>query len=92
MNEAGETKPGALDIPSIAQRYSISRRTIRRWMTRGLPYFQEGPRCKILIKPDDVERYLQRHCHEPMDLGRMIEETVNALNTKRKEKRNRSVS
>jgi hypothetical protein len=38
----------------------VSSKTMQRWIERGLPISQAGPREKILIKPSDIERYLTR--------------------------------
>ena len=63
-----------LDIREITRRYPVSRRTVKRWLDRGLVYFQATPRSKILIRPEDIEQFLQRRCKTQIDLNQMADE------------------
>ena len=38
----------------------ISLSTSKRWLKEGLPYYQACKRGRILIRPSDVEAFLQR--------------------------------
>ena len=46
------------DIKSLAEEYSISIFTIRRFVKMGLPHYRLGK--KILIKPEDFEEWFER--------------------------------
>ncbi len=52
--------PGNWDIPTAAERIGVSPHTLRTWLRqRRLPYIRAGRR--ILLVPDDVERFLRTH-------------------------------
>ena len=75
------------DLPAIdmmgttttARRYDSSTKTVYRWLDQGLPFFQSSPRSKILIRPDDVETFLQRRCHAQVDVNVMVEDLAKEL-------------
>ena len=48
---------------------------MKRWISKGLPYFQEGPRTKVLIRPGDIEEFLTKRQAERPALDVLIEET-----------------
>ena len=51
---------GNWDIPTAAERIGVSKYTLRNWLRqRRLPYIRAGRR--ILLVPEDVERFLQVH-------------------------------
>ena len=68
-----------MDIATAARRNDSSTRTVYRWLDQGLPFFQATPRSKILIRPDDVEKFLQRRCRPPVDVNAMVEDTMKEL-------------
>ena len=68
-----------LDVRTIALRNSVSTKTVHRWIGRGLPFTQGFPRAKILIKPEDVEAFLQRRCKIQVDLDEMVKEVAGQL-------------
>ena len=48
------------DIPTAAERIGVSKYTLRTWLRqRRLPYIRAGRR--VLLVPEDVERFLQVH-------------------------------
>jgi excisionase family DNA binding protein len=55
-------------------------RTLRRLIARpgGLPYHQAG-RGKSLIKKSDLDNYLERFRHEPLDLDALADQAVAEL-------------
>ena len=79
MEHSEPSEATTLDICGITQRYPVSRRTVKRWLDRGLPYFQEAPRRKIFVKVEDVEQFLQRRCKTQVDLNAMVDATVKEL-------------
>ena len=76
VNQTAPLEARLLDIAKTAQRYSSSRRTVKRWLDRGLPFFQAAPGSKILIKPEDVEAFLTRHCRTQVDLNALVDEVM----------------
>lgn len=54
------SQPGFLSIERAARWTDVSVRTIERWIGRGLPTYQAGPREKVLIRPVDIEAFLMR--------------------------------
>lgn len=74
-------KPGYLSIQGAAHYASVSTRTIKRWITRGLPVYQGTLRGKVLIKPADIDAYLEKK-RVPMpdvDLDAMVEDVLAGL-------------
>ncbi len=74
MGNVGQIEPATarLDLQKVAYRYSVSRRTVQRWLDRGLPFSQVTTRSKILVKPEDVEAFLTRRCKTQGDLNAMV--------------------
>ena len=68
-----------LDIKTTAQWCSVSPRTIRRWISAGLPIFQASPRSKILLRADDVQAFLSRQRPPQSDLDRLVAQTWEEL-------------
>ena len=72
-----------MDVATAANWACVSRRTVRRWINRGLPVYGSGPRSKLLIKISDIEAFLtRRQAHQP-DLDVMVQEVLNDLNGKK---------
>ena len=73
--EAKRLNPGFLPLAEAAQWAGVSPRTMKRWISKGLAYFQEGPRTKVLIRPGDIEEFLTKRQAERPALDVLIEET-----------------
>ncbi len=58
----------------------VSDSTVDRWLEKGLAYHQAPGRSLILIKPIDVEAFLQRKSVKKPDLNQLVEETMAGLN------------
>jgi excisionase family DNA binding protein len=58
-------------------------RTLRRLIAQpgGLPHYRVG-RGKLLIKRADLDRFLEAHRREPMDLDRIADEAVAEMGLK----------
>lgn len=69
------SRPGYLTIQAAAYYASVSERTIKRWIARGLPSFQGSLRGKVLIRPGDIDLYMQKKPIpvEKHDLDAMVE-------------------
>ena len=74
------TQPGYLSIEHAAEWADVSTKTIKRWIKAGLPTYQAGPRAKVLVKPIDIDEFLNRKQAPTPDLGAMVEEALQGLN------------
>ena len=63
----------------IASMYSVSSRTVTRWIEHGLPYSQESPGAKVLISPADVEEFLRPKRKAQLDLNAMVQDVMTDL-------------
>ncbi len=77
--EAKGLTPGFLPLAEAAQWAGVSPRTMKRWISKGLAYFQEGPRTKVLIRPGDIEAFLTKREVAKPNLDTMVEEVVRDL-------------
>ncbi len=73
-------QPGYLSVRHAAVWADVSPRTITRWIKAGLPTYQAGPREKVLVKPSDIDDFLNRKQTDTPDLGAMVDEVVQGLN------------
>jgi excisionase family DNA binding protein len=72
-------QPGYLPLREAAAWAGVSERTLKRWISRGLPAFQAGPREKVLIRPTDIDAFLTRQQVPQPDLKAMAEEVFQNL-------------
>lgn len=49
-----------LSVRDILESLPISMRSVRRWIHRGLPVYQSGPRAKVIIRRQDLELFLKK--------------------------------
>ena len=77
--EAKGLNPGFLPLAEAAQWAGVSPRTMKRWISKGLPYFQEGPRPKVLIRQGDIEEFLTRRQTERPALDVMVDTVMSEL-------------
>ena len=63
-----------LPLAKAAQWAFVRPRTIRRWLTEGLPTHRAGPRTRLLITPSDIEAFLTRQqvAWVPLNVLRLI--------------------
>ena len=66
-------EPGFLPLDQAARWMGVSSRTIKRWIQKGLPKHQAGPRSKVLIRRGDLEEFLTRTQCTPV-LETLVEE------------------
>ncbi len=71
--------PGFLPLEQAAAWAGVSVRTLKRWIERGLPRYQAGPRSKVLIRPADIEAYLTRQQANPPTIDVLVDEVVKEL-------------
>jgi excisionase family DNA binding protein len=64
-----------LTLRAAASFCSLSERTIKRMIARGLPVYRPSPGGKILIKPEDLDAYMMRQQAQPVNvLDDLLEE------------------
>ncbi len=68
-----------MSLVDAAHWAGVSPRTLKRWISRGLPTYQAGPREKVLVKPGDIDQFLTRKQAPTPDLGVMVDEVFHGL-------------
>jgi predicted site-specific integrase-resolvase len=74
---------GFLDIERAAAWSSVSRRTMERWIQRGLRVYQAGPRAKVLIRCRDIEDFLTKRQAPKPALDALVDATMKELRVRR---------
>ena len=72
-------QPGYLPLLEAAAWAGVSVRTMKRWIKKGLPTYQAGPREKVLIRPADIDAFLTRQQAQEPDLETMVQEVLRSL-------------
>ena len=57
----------------------VSRRMMDRWIQQGLPVYQASPQSKVLIRPGDIEIFLERTQPSKADLIAKADEVMAQL-------------
>jgi len=79
-NPAIPVQPEWLDLRRLTQYAAVSERTIRCWIrlpVDPLPAARVG--AKYLVRRSEFDRWLGRHPAEPLDLGAIVEDAVQAV-------------
>ena len=84
MNKPTGTNPeslpqGFMSLETAANWCDVSRKTVQRWLRKGLPCFQEGPRTKVLIRPCDIEAFLTKRQAPKSSLDDLVESVLGEL-------------
>jgi hypothetical protein len=53
---------------------------MKRWIKKGLPTYQAGPREKVLIRRTDIDAFLTRQHSQAPSLDQMVNDVVKSLN------------
>ncbi len=77
----GTYEHGYMSLVDAAAWAGASPRTLKRWIRRGLPTYQAGPREKVLVRGGDIEQFLPRKQVPTPDLGAMMEEVLAGLSS-----------
>jgi hypothetical protein len=67
---------GFLTVKEASRWASVSEKTMKRWIERGLPRYQAGPKEKVLIRPTDIELFLTRKQAPAVDVDTMVKEVL----------------
>ena len=70
---------GLLSLEHAAQWSDVSVKTVKRWISQGLPFFQSGPRSMILIDPHDIRTFLTRRVAPKPTLDRLVDQVMGEL-------------
>ena len=79
MVERVTIQPGYLPLITAADWAGVSQRTMKRWIKKGLPTYQAGPRERVLIRLTDIDAFLTRQQAEVPDLDAMVEDVWKSL-------------
>jgi predicted site-specific integrase-resolvase len=70
---------GLLSKKHAAAWADVSQRTLDRWIQQGLPVYQASAQTKVLIRPADIEFFLQRKQLPKADLIAKADEVIAQL-------------
>jgi predicted site-specific integrase-resolvase len=73
-----------MSLKDAAAWAGVSGRTIKRWIAAGLPMYQERPRSKILIRPEDIELFLTKRQVPGPDLNAIVSQVITEMEGKAK--------
>ena len=65
-----------MSLETAAKWSDVSRKTVQRWIGKGLPGYQESPRSKVLIRPSDIEGFLKRRQVVQAELDQMVDQVL----------------
>jgi excisionase family DNA binding protein len=68
---------GWLKIKPAAEYVSVSPRTLRKWLRRGLKHSRVGG--SILLKVDDLDAYVERFSESSDQVDEMVNKVVKAV-------------
>jgi hypothetical protein len=72
-------QPGYLSLKKAAAWADVSQKTIKRWIAAGLPVYQSMPGGKVLVKPHEIDDFLQRRQVPRVDLDALVEQTLKEM-------------
>jgi len=72
---------GYLPLREAGRWAGVSQKTMQRWIKKGLPYHQAGPREKVLIRPADIEAFLTRRQAVDVNLSATVDDVFKSLMT-----------
>lgn len=68
-----------LGIGQVADLTGVSSKTVRRWLTQGLPFVQKGTGQKILVRRTDIYEFLTPRRAEGPRLDDLVAEVCGDL-------------
>jgi len=72
-------QPGYLPLKEAATWAGVSPRTLRRWISQGLPFYQSACKGKVLIRPSDIDNFLTCRRENTPDLNGMVDKVFGML-------------
>jgi len=73
------SRPGYLSLKKAAAWADVSLKTVRRWIAAGLPVYQAGGGSKVLVKPQDIDQFLQKRQAPKVDVDVLVNETLREI-------------
>lgn len=74
-------RPDYLTKKKVAERCSVSSKTVGRWIQAGLPAIQVRPKGRLLIRIKDLADFLNiKRVAQSPSLDSLVEETLRELN------------
>src|SRR5262249_15696107 len=70
---------GYLSLKHLAEWADVSPKTIQRWIEGGLPFYQGTVGGKVLVRPEDIHRFLQKRQVAQVDIETMVNETLREI-------------
>ena len=58
-SSSASSQSGYMPLREAAKWAGVSARTMKRWLKRGLPGYQAGPREKVLVRREDMDTFLR---------------------------------
>jgi predicted site-specific integrase-resolvase len=77
-------QPGYLSLKKAAAWADVSQKTIKRWIASGLPVYQSMPGGKVLVKPQEIDQFLQKRQAPQIDVDALVNETLREMEQERK--------
>ena len=72
-------QPGYLSLKHAATWADVSPKTVQRWIAAGLPVYQATAGGKVLVRPVDIEHFLQKRQVPQVDIDAMVNETLSEM-------------
>lgn len=72
-------QPGYLSLKAASLWASVSLKTLKRWIASGLPVYQGSTGGKVLVKPQDIDQFLQRRQVPQVDVNALVDETLREM-------------
>jgi excisionase family DNA binding protein len=76
---AVESRVGYMSVAVAAEWVGVSRKTVKRWIARGLAFYQAAPREKVLIRLVDIDAFLARRQAAQVNLASMVKKVMESL-------------
>lgn len=84
--------PGYLSLKAASQWASVSLKTLKRWIAAGLPVYQGSAGGKVLIRPQDIDQFLQRRQVPQVDVNALVDETLREMGLGQRSHRRNNVA
>jgi excisionase family DNA binding protein len=65
-----------MPLREAAKWAGVSPKTLKRWISKGLPRYRVGGRGKVLVRPADIDQFLTKEAVSQFDLDRVVDDVV----------------
>jgi hypothetical protein len=76
-NQKGDR--GYLSLKRAAAWADVSHKTIRRWIKAGLPVYRGITGGKLLVRPADIEQFLEKQVVPRIDVDNLVNDTLREM-------------